>query len=379
MIPFNKPSLSGTEFDYIHDAIRRGQLAGDGYYTKKCEALIEQIICKGKSMLTHSCTGALEMAAILCDIQEGDEVIMPSYTFVSTANAVVSRGGRPVFVDIREDTLNIDESLISSAITKKTRAIWVVHYAGVVAEMNSIIDIASNNNCLVVEDAAQALGSSHKDRMAGSFGDLAAFSFHETKNIISGEGGALVVNNEDLLDRAYIIREKGTNRHAFLNGFVDKYTWVDEGSSYLPGELIAAFLAAQLESYRAINARRKAVWDAYYKALAPYADAGIVRIPQAELLGQHNSHIFYIILSTNEERDSYINHMRSQGIYCPFHYVPLHSSPGGQKFSKPLTAPLPVTEYIAERLARLPLFASLSDQDLNTSITCTIEFLESRL
>ena len=372
MIPFNKPYLTGKELHYIAEAHARGQLAGDGYFTKKCNAWLEEKTGCHKALLTHSCTAALEMAAILADIQPGDEVIMPSYTFVSTANAFVLRGGVPVFVDIREDTLNIDERLIEAAITPRTKAIVPVHYAGVACEMDTIMAIARNHDLLVIEDAAQGVMATYKERPLGSIGDLGCYSFHETKNIISGEGGALLINNPVFADRAEIIREKGTNRSKFFRGQVDKYTWVDIGSSFLPGELIAAFLWAQIEEAESITANRMSAWDEYnhcYKYL-PYRSQ--FQVPSTSEEVRHNAHLYYVITSSVEERNSLIDHMKAKSINCVFHYVPLHLS----RFFSDLTREvpsLPVTERIADTLLRLPLWVGVDTQVVTERVSsyCT--------
>ena len=361
MIGFNKPYLTGRELHYIAEAHTRGQLAGDGYFTKKCSAWLELNIGCHRALLTHSCTAALEMAAILADIQQGDEIIMPSYTFVSTANAFVLRGGVPVFVDIREDTLNIDERLIEAAITARTKAIVPVHYAGVACEMDLIMDIAHRYNLLVIEDAAQGIMATYKKRPLGSIGDLGCFSFHETKNIISGEGGALLINNPKLIERAEIIREKGTNRSQFFRGQVDKYTWVDIGSSYLPGELIAAFLWAQLEQAEVITAKRLSIWNRYHELLSTLESIGKLRRPILHDNCGHNAHMYYLILPSENERDFFIDHMNSAGVSCPFHYVPLHSSPF---FATKLLPPgdndyLFYTSNMSSRLVRLPLWIGI--------------------
>ena len=360
-IPFNKPSLIGHEIKYLRDAIQRGQLSGDGYYTKRCNELICAQTGAAKALLTHSCTAALEMAAILCDVGPGDEVIMPSFTFVSTANAVVLRGATPVFVDIDPETLNLDPARVAAAVTPRTKAIFAVHYAGFPADMDALADIARANNLVLVEDAAQALGSRYKGRLAGSLGDMAAFSFHETKNVISGEGGALTLNRDDLSERAEIIREKGTNRSKFFRGQVDKYTWVDLGSSFLPGELIASFLYAQLECADMINRRRLSSFERYLEAFSPFEDSGRVRVPHWREDTTGNGHMFYLLMSDVDDRDGFINHMRERGVGTPFHYVPLHSAPGGQRFG--LTAgPMDVTHRISDSLVRLPMFFDLGAQ-----------------
>lgn len=359
-IPYNRPVLAGDELTYIRQAIENGQLAGDGPFTSRCQALLCDRIDAEAVLLTHSCTAALEMAAILIGIEQGDEVIMPSFTFVSTANAVVLRGGVPVFVDIRPDTLNINERLIEAAITPKTKSIWPVHYAGVGADMCAISEIANRHSLTVVEDAAQALGSRYQGQPAGSFGDLAAFSFHETKNIISGEGGALAINNPNLVERAEIIREKGTNRKRFFRGQVDKYTWVDIGSSFLPGELIAAFLLGQLEKAEDINSYRLSIWNRYYEAFTRYQNLG-VRLPIIPLECHHNAHLFYLILPDGTIRDEFIARMRSDDIMTPFHYVPLHSAPAGQQYGR-VHDSLPHTDDLSARLVRLPLFPNIGEQ-----------------
>ncbi len=358
-IPFNKPFIIGKELEYITQAVELGHLSGDGPFTKKCHAWMEEAFGANKVLLTHSCTAALEMAAILADIQPGDEVIMPSYTFVSTANAFVLRGAVPVWCDVREDTLNIDEAKIEELITPKTKAIVPVHYAGVGCEMDTIMEIAERHNLLVIEDAAQAMNATYKDRYLGTIGHLGAYSFHETKNFISGEGGALVVNDERFAERAEIIREKGTNRSQFFRGQVDKYTWVDCGSSFLPSELVAAFLYAQLEEADKINEKRLSIWNAYYKSLKPLADAGKLRLPVIPSECEHNAHMFYIVLPTAEQRDALIASLREQEIASVFHYIPLHTAPMGKQV-QPVVPSLPVTEAIAPRLLRLPMFYDLT-------------------
>lgn len=361
--PFNKPFIIGPELEYIADAVTRGHLSGDGHYTKLCHQWLEQQLGAKRALLTHSCTAALEMAAILCDIQPGDEVIMPSYTFVSTANAFVLRGGVPVFVDIRPDTLNLDETLIAAAITPKTRAIVPVHYAGVACEMDAIMTIARRHDLLVVEDAAQAVQADYKGRHPGAIGDLGCLSFHETKNVISGEGGALLINNPDLIERAEIIREKGTNRSKFFRGEVDKYTWVDIGSSFLPSELIGAFLWAQLQHAAEISKRRRQLCALYQEVLQDVADAGLLQLPQADPEGiAGNGHMFYLFTRTAAERGALLAHLKAAGVHAVFHYVPLHSSPAGRKFGRTAGA-LPVTEDRAERLVRLPLYYNLGEDD----------------
>jgi dTDP-4-amino-4,6-dideoxygalactose transaminase len=362
MIPFNKPYLTGKELHYISEAHGRSQLAGDGYFTKKCNAWLEEKTGCHKALLTHSCTAALEMAAILADIQPGNEVIMPSYTFVSTANAFVLRGGVPVFVDIREDTLNIDERLIEAAITPRTKAIVPVHYAGVACEMDTIMAIARNHNLLVIEDAAQGVMATYKGRPLGSIGDLGCYSFHETKNIISGEGGALLINNPAFADRAEIIREKGTNRSQFFRGHVDKYTWVDIGSSYLPGELIAAFLWAQMEEAESITAKRLEIWHHYHQAFEALEVSGRLRRPVIPVDCGHNAHMYYLLLRDIDDRSTFIAAMKETGVNCVFHYVPLHSAIRALAIGRGSTAELPVTTGHASKLVRLPLWRGLDCQ-----------------
>ncbi|VVE39553.1 dTDP-4-amino-4,6-dideoxygalactose transaminase [Pandoraea terrigena] len=365
MIRFNFPCLAGSELEYLQDVLERGRLAGDGEYTKRCsEFLVNYLGGPAGVLLTHSCTAALEMAALLADIQPGDEVIMPSYTFVSTANAFVLRGGIPVFVDIRKDTLNIDENLIESAITPRTKAIVPVHYAGVACEMDVIMDIAKRHGLMVIEDAAQALGSDYRGRKLGTIGDLAAFSFHETKNIVSGEGGALVINNPRFMERAEIIREKGTNRSRFFRGEVDKYTWVDVGSSYLPSELVAAFLYAQLRSVDEINSRRLAIWNRYHKmfreSLGHDESIGLPFVAEGIT---HNAHLFHVITRDPEEQERVLAGLKASGISAVFHYVPLHSSDAGRRFGR-VASGMQVTESMSARLVRLPLYPDLRESEV---------------
>lgn len=372
-IPFNLPHMTGKELYYIAEAHFHGVLAGDGPFTKRCHEWLENNSGTGKALLTHSCTAGLEMAALLLDIEPGDEIIMPSYTFVSTANAFVLRGGVPVFVDIREDTLNLNERLIESAITPRTRAIVPVHYAGVACEMDSIMAIARRHNLKVVEDAAQGVMASYKGRALGSIGDLGAYSFHETKNVISGEGGALLVNTSSLAERAEMIREKGTNRSQFFRGQVDKYTWVDIGSSYLPGEIVAAFLWAQIGEAEAITARRLAIWNGYHKSFEKIEKLGLARRPIIPKECQHNAHMYYLLLHDLAQRTEFIERMKDLGVNCVFHYVPLHVAPKGKEVS--LThGDLLVTEAIADRIVRLPLFIGLEERQ-EFVIECVVETL----
>lgn len=374
MIPFNKPYMTGREIDYITEAHASGHLAGDGEFTKKCHAWFENRLGTPRALLTHSCTAALEMAAILCDLSPGDEVIMPSYTFVSTANASVLRGAVPVFVDIRPDTLNIDEELIESAITGKTRAIVVVHYAGVACEMDRIMDIAQRHGLLVIEDAAQALLSTYRGKFLGTIGHLGCLSFHETKNIISGEGGALLVNDSRFLERAEIIREKGTNRSQFFRGQVDKYTWVDIGSSYLPSELIGAFLYAQLEHGDEIIEKRRQICARYTALLSVLEERRFCRLPQQEAEGiRGNGHMFYLLLDDLDTRSRLIHHMKANGIMAVFHYVPLHTSPAGKRYGR-VHGKMDVTENLSDRLLRLPLYQDLTDADILRVSTAVKDF-----
>lgn len=361
-IPFNKPHLTGNELAYIRHAYSLRQLAGDGFYTKKCQQWMEHAFTCRLSLLTHSCTAALEMIAILSDIETGDEVIMPDYTFVSTANAFVLRGGVPVFIDIRQDTLNINEKLIEKAITPKTKAIVVVHYAGVGCEMDAIKTIAKKYNFFVFEDAAQGFLSKYKGRSLGSIGDMAAFSFHETKNVISGEGGALILNHQKYVERAQIIREKGTNRTRFFQGKVDKYTWVDIGSSFLSGELIAAFLLAQLEKATDITRKRMLLWNRYHRELADLETQEHIRRPIIPSYVEHNGHLYYILTKNARQRVGLIEFLKDKGILAVTHYVPLHSSPGGRRFGRCL-GNMSVTSAVAETLIRLPLFYDLKDKE----------------
>jgi dTDP-4-amino-4,6-dideoxygalactose transaminase len=357
-IPFNRPSIIGQELANVQAAVDLGQLSGDGTFTRACNRQIAEMTGATAALLTHSCTAALEMAALLCDLAPGDEVIMPSFTFVSTANAVALRGAVPVFVDIDPATLNIDPDATARAVTARTKAIFAVHYAGFPAAMDRLAEIARAKGIYLIEDAAQALGSTLHGRPAGSLGDMAAFSFHETKNIISGEGGALTLMRADLVERAEIIREKGTNRSRFLRGQVDKYTWVDLGSSFLPGELIAAFLAAQLDKADAIRARRLAIFDRYVAGFSDLEEAGRVRLPHAAPGVIGNGHMFYLLLRDIDDRDAFIAHMRDNGIITPFHYVPLHSAPAGLRYGR-ASGDLGITNDISARLVRLPVFWAL--------------------
>lgn len=353
--------MTGKELYYIAEAKFGDKLAGDGMFTKRCHAWLEEHTRCSKALLTHSCTAALEMAALLLNIEPGDEVIMPSYTFVSTANAFVLRGAVPVFVDIREDTLNLDEKLIEAAITPKTKAIVPVHYAGVSCEMDTIMEIAKRHNLMVVEDAAQGVMSKYKGRALGSIGNLGAFSFHETKNLISGEGGALLVNDAAMSLRAEIIREKGTDRSRFFRGELDKYTWQEVGSSYLPGELIAAFLWAQLEESQSITNRRISSWNYYDAALESFERSGRLRRPIIPDTCEHNAHMYYILLSDGIDRQKVLTDLKQNNIFSVFHYVPLHSSPAGQRYGR-VHDSMNVTVTQSEKLIRLPLWVGLTQE-----------------
>lgn len=360
MIPFNRPFLTGKELGYIEQAHANGHLAGNGAFSKRCSGWLRDRIGSDLALLTHSCTAALEMAAILSGVGPGDEVIMPSFTFVSTANAFVLRGATPVFVDVRPDTLNIDETRIEAAITPRTRAIVPVHYAGVGCDMDAIMEVARRHDLLVIEDAAQGLLASYRDRPLGSIGHMAALSFHETKNIISGEGGALLVNDRRFAERAEIIWEKGTNRGQFFRGQVDKYSWVDLGSSFLPGEITAAFLWAQMEAADAITERRRAIWARYHAAFAELEAAGQVRRPVVPADCKQNGHLYYLILPSLASRTGFIDRLRERSIQAIFHYVPLHSSQFGRSVGR-TSGTMTVTEDVSDRLVRLPLWVGLED------------------
>ncbi|MBC2732263.1 dTDP-4-amino-4,6-dideoxygalactose transaminase [Thiobacillus sp.] len=364
IIPFNWPYMTGKELYYIAEAHFNGKLAGDGPFTKKCHKWLEEQTGTAKALLTHSCTAALEMTALLLDLKPGDEVIMPSYTFVSTANAFVLRGVVPVFVDIRPDTLNIDETRIEEAITSRTRAIVPVHYAGVGCEMDVILDIANRRGLSVIEDAAQGLMASYKGQPLGAIGDFGAISFHETKNVISGEGGALLVNSARFAERSEIIREKGTDRSRFFRGQVDKYTWQEVGSSYLPGELIAAFLWAQMEEANEITARRMAIWNDYHGALQSIEEKGLIKRPTVPDHCVHNAHMYYVLMSDPGARTHALEVMKNAGINALFHYIPLHDSPAGKRFGR-VSGEMRYTNSIAQRLIRLPLWVGLSDKDVS--------------
>jgi dTDP-4-amino-4,6-dideoxygalactose transaminase len=377
VIPFNRPYLTGHEFTHIQEAVAAGQLAGNGRFTKQCQGWLERLVGAPRVLLTQSCTAALEMAALLIDLQPGDEVIMPSFTFVSTANAFVLRGARPVFVDIRPDTLNIDDRLIESAMTPRTRAIVVVHYAGVACDMDAVLALAKRYDLVVIEDAAHALMSRYKGRPAGSFGHLATFSFHETKNLISGEGGALVINDPQFVERAEIIWEKGTNRSQFSRGRVDKYTWMDVGSSFLPGELTAAFLWAQLEAAEAITARRLDLWNRYRAVSAPLEALGL-RGPKVPVECEHNAHMFYLLLSLAAHRNEILADLNARGVNAVFHYVPLHSAPAGRRYGRAVGS-MSVTDDCSARLIRLPLWVGMLEDAPQLIVDRVLEVVTARV
>lgn len=368
MIPFSKPAITGKEQEYINDAITSSHLSGDGPYTDRCHQWFEEHLQCKKALLTPSCTAALEMAAILIDIQPGDEVIMPSYTFVSTANAFVLRGAKIVFVDVRPDTMNIDERLIQDAITSKTKAIVPVHYAGVACEMDTIMDIAEQNGLYVIEDAAQGMMATYKGRALGTIGHIGTYSFHATKNYTSGgEGGLLIINRSEFIQRSTIIREKGTNRSLFINGAVDKYTWVDIGSSFLPSEIQAAFLYAQLEHSTEINNQRLDVWNKYFQSLHHLQEEGYIQLPDIPTECQHNAHIFYIKMENKNERDELISFLKNNNIQSTFHYIPLHNS----KFGLQYCAYQGVDKYTTKesnRLLRLPIFVGVDAEYIISKI-----------
>ncbi len=373
MIPFNRPLLTGQEQKYINDAIASGKFSGDGPFTQKCQSMLEESTGAKKVLLTPSCTHAMELAALLLNIQPGDEVIMPSFTFVSTANPFALRGAKIVFTDIRPDTMNIDEEKIEAAITDRTRAIVPVHYAGVGCNMERIMAIANAHQLYVVEDAAQCVGASYHGKKLGTIGHFGCFSFHDTKNIHCGEGGALLINDSQFIERAEIIREKGTNRSQFLRGQVDKYTWVDIGSSYLASELNAAFLVPQLEHITAVTAKRKALWQQYHQLLQPLAEQGVIELPHVPEGCEHNGHIFYIKLRNLAERQHLINALKAANIQVVFHYIPLHSAKAGLHFGS--TAPLIHTDQESERLLRLPMYYDLATEEVATicnAITTTL-------
>ena len=372
-VSFNKPPYIGKESEYVLDAVNKGHISGDGEYTKKCAKKLEELSGTKRALLTTSCTHATEMAALLSDIKPGDEVIMPSYTFVSTADAFVLRGATPVFVDIRPDTMNIDETLIEDAITSKTKAIVPVHYAGVGCEMDTIMDIARRHNLTVIEDAAQAIASTYKGKALGTFGDFGCYSFHETKNISMGEGGALLIQNEDLVEPAEIIREKGTNRAKFFRGQIDKYTWVNYGSSYLPSDMNAAYLWAQLENIDIIQKKRLSVWNRYREGLSELEKKEYIEFGVIPDECTNNAHMFYIKVSDLETRTELISYLKEKGIMAVFHYVPLHSAPAGRKFGR-FNGEDRYTTKESERLIRLPLFYSISDEEVEYTIETLLKY-----
>jgi len=372
-ISFNQPIISGNEFTYMQDAIKNMHISGDGVYTRKCHALLEETLGVKKVLLTTSCTHALELSALLLNIQPGDEVIIPSFTFVSTVNAFVLRGAIPVFIDIRPDTLNMDEKLLRSRITTKTKAIVPVHYAGVGCEMDKILDIANQFNIAVVEDNAHGLFGKYKGKFLGTFGRLAAQSFHETKNFSCGEGGAILINDESLVERAEIIREKGTNRSRFFRGQVDKYTWVDMGSSYLPSDLLAAWLFAQLENRNAIQNKRQKIWEYYQTHLQDWARSNNIQLPKVPEYVEQSFHMFYLLLSSFEDRQGLIQYLRERNIESVFHYLPLHLSDMGKRFGGK-SGDCPVTERISDQLVRLPFSNALSEEDQALVVKTLLDF-----
>lgn len=372
-IPFNKPFLSGEELRKIEEAVRLGHSSGDGSFTRRCQSLLEKLLGSPRVLLTTSCTDALELAALLLELEPGDEVILPSYTFVSTANAFVIHGGKPVFAEISPDTLNIDPASVESLLTPRTRAIVPVHYAGIACDLEAILSLAGGVKATVIEDAAQALFGSYRGRPLGTFGAAAAFSFHETKNISCGEGGAIAINDASLLERAEILREKGTNRSKFFRGEVDKYTWVDVGSSFLPSDLLAAYLLAQLEARERIQQLRRSIWERYHAALTPWASANDIALPFVPPECEQPYHMFYLVLPTAEARSRLIEHLRSREILAVFHYVPLHLSPMGRKFGG-MEGQLPITESLAERLVRLPFYNGMTDEEWSAVAEAVLAF-----
>ncbi len=376
MIHFNVPPFTGKETEYIQKAIDNHKICGDGEFTKKCNAELEKIFSPSKVLLTTSGTSALEMAAVLCNVKPGDEVIMPSYTFCSTADAFVQRGATIVFVDVRPDTMNIDEKKIEKAITDKTKVIVPVHYAGVACEMDTIMDIAHRHNLLVVEDAAQAIFSTYKGKLCGTIGDFGCLSFHETKNLSMGEGGAIIINHEKDYEDAEILREKGTNRSKFFRGQIDKYTWVNYGSSYLPSDMNAAYLYAQIEKKDEIQNFRLAIWNKYYEVFKQLEDSGKIRLPIIPQDCVHNAHMFYFITRSLDERSRFIKYMKDNDVLCVFHYIPLHSAPAGIKFGRFDGKDEITTEY-SERLVRLPLYYGLTKEDHQKVIDLILKFFNN--
>ncbi|MFP5264266.1 MAG: dTDP-4-amino-4,6-dideoxygalactose transaminase [Blastocatellia bacterium] len=374
-IPFNKPHVTGKELSYISKAVAEGKISADGYFTRNCAALLKERFGILRVLMTPSCTAALEMGAMLCDLRPGDEVILPSFTFVSTANAVIRLGARPVFVDVRPDTLNMDEGLIEKAITARTRAIFPVHYAGVSCEMDAIMAVARGHDLIVVEDAAQGVNAFYNGLPLGALGHLGTYSFHDTKNYVCGEGGALCINSESMAERAEIIREKGTNRSQFFRGEVDKYTWVDVGSSYLPSEIACAFLYAQLEAMDEITERRRQVYEFYRERLSPLEERGLARLPVVPRECKINYHLFYILLADAGTRDGLMAYLKENGIQAVFHYVPLHTSPMGKSFGYE-EGDLPLTEDLSARLLRLPFYYDITEEEQLRVVGRVTEFLE---
>jgi dTDP-4-amino-4,6-dideoxygalactose transaminase len=372
-IPFNRPTMVGPEFEYIRESIELGKISGDGPFTKKCHALLEETLGVPKALLTTNCTHALEMTGLLLDLQPDDEVILPSYTFVSTANAYVLRGAKPVFCDIRPDTINLDEEKLEALITPKTKAIVLVHYGGIACEMNSIMEIANHHGIPVIEDNAHGLYGKYRGQNLGTIGVMATQSFHETKNFQCGEGGALLINDPQYIERAEIIREKGTNRSRFFRGQVDKYTWVDVGSSYLPSDILAAFLYAQLEARDTIQSKRQQLWESYHQALPDWADKNGVTLPTVPLECEQSYHMYYILLPSLDVRNALVQHLEERGILAVFHYLPLHLSEYGLRFGGK-AGDCPVTEDISDRLLRLPFFNGMTEQDQTDVITALHEF-----
>ena len=378
MINFNEAPFLSTEFDYIKDAIDSKHISGDGKYTKLCNKVLENLTGTKKALLTTSCTAALEMSALMLNLEHGDEVICPSFTFVTTANSFALRKAKIVFVDIKNDTLNLDENLLEQAITPKTKAIIPVHYAGVSCEMDKILEIAKKYNLKVVEDAAQAVGSFYNDKPCGSIGDFGCYSFHETKNISCGEGGALLVNNENFIELAEIIREKGTNRSKFFRGQVDKYTWVELGSSYLPSDMLAAYLYPQLSKCEQINGKRIELWNNYHKNFEEFENKGIIKRPFIPVNCGHNAHMYYLRFNNLEMRTKFIAFMKEHGVMCVFHYIPLHSSPAGQKYGV-VAGKMNITNYVSDTLVRLPLFYGMNFEVQNNVIECAQKFFQNYL
>jgi dTDP-4-amino-4,6-dideoxygalactose transaminase len=372
-VDFNRPSLSGNEFEYIRQALERAHISGDGYFSKQCQALLERELGIPKILLTTSCTHALEMAALLLDIQPGDQVIVPSFTFVSTVNAFIMRGATPVFVDIRPDTLNLNEILLEPLITLHTKAILPIHYGGVGCEMDAIMDVAKRYSIPVVEDNAHGLFGKYKDKYLGTFGCMATQSFHETKNITCGEGGALLINDPSFVGRAEIIREKGTNRSQFFRGQVDKYSWIDLGSSYLPSDILSAFLYAQLEMREEIQGKRRAIWNYYYEHLVGWAEDHLVCLPTIPNYCEQSYHLFYLLLPSLKVRQAMIDHLKSLGIISVFHYLPLHCSKMGARFGWK-SGDCPVSEEVSDRLLRLPFYNTLQENDLELVVNAIKKF-----